>query len=221
MLPVAKRTGIYGGWASYRKYDCPHKPVQCTSLAGGDIDQRTVWSSLVEVQDRPALAAHWEVAQDSGYRMTQINADYTAILTQGDRIHPTRKRKDGTPYRSQSTPTNLSRHKREHREYVLSFLSDPVVLFTNNIAEQAVRMSKVKQKISGCFRTFDGASSFCTNWFSISGRNPAARLGITAPWRTVTCYIQQPPILLYSKEVSLSKRLNVLFKRYEWVQKCL
>jgi transposase len=36
------------------------------------------------------------------------------------------------------------------------------VLFTNNIAEQAMRMPKVEQKISGCFRTFDGAAAFCT-----------------------------------------------------------
>ena len=57
---------------------------------------------------------------------------------------------------------NLLRRLREHRDDVLRFLSDPEVPFTNNIAEQAVRMPKVKQKISGCFRTFDGAAAFCT-----------------------------------------------------------
>ncbi len=95
-------------------------------------------------------------------RIAQMSADYTAILTKGDAIHPVKKRKDGTAHRRQSYPTNLLRRLREHTGDVLRFLSDQEVPFTNNLTEQAVRMPKVKQKISGCFRTFDGATAFCT-----------------------------------------------------------
>ena len=44
---------------------------------------------------------------------------------------------------------------------MLRFISDPAVPFTNNVAERAVRMPKVKQEISGCFRTLVGAEHFC------------------------------------------------------------
>ena len=45
---------------------------------------------------------------------------------------------------------------------VLRFLTNLDVPFTNNLSEQSLRMIKVKQKVSGCFRTFDGATDFLT-----------------------------------------------------------
>jgi transposase len=51
---------------------------------------------------------------------------------------------------------------RDRREAVLRFLVDFSVPFTNNLAEQALRMMKVRMKISGCFRTEAGAKDFFT-----------------------------------------------------------
>jgi transposase len=45
---------------------------------------------------------------------------------------------------------------------VLRFATDLRVPFTNNLGEHAIRMPKVKQRISGCFRTLKGAQDFCT-----------------------------------------------------------
>ena len=56
---------------------------------------------------------------------------------------------------------NLLLRLKEREEGVLRFLSNPNVPFTNNLAEQSLRMIKVQQKISGSFRTLDGAKRFC------------------------------------------------------------
>jgi len=57
---------------------------------------------------------------------------------------------------------NLVLRLQKYEEDVLRFLSNPDVPFTNNQAEQSIRMIKVKQKISGCFRTAEGADQFLT-----------------------------------------------------------
>ena len=57
---------------------------------------------------------------------------------------------------------NLINRLREYADDVWRFMEQPDVPFTNNLAEQAVRMPKVKQKISGVFRATRGAYRFCT-----------------------------------------------------------
>lgn len=63
--------------------------------------------------------------------------------------------------RKRRTGHNLLLRLRDYKDAVLRFLTTPGVPFTNNQAEQDIRMMKVKQKISGGFRTTQGANTFC------------------------------------------------------------
>ena len=76
----------------------------------------------------------------------------------GRRVHP--RRRAGQGRTAQDKATNLLDRLEDYDLSVLAFLIDPRVPFTNNQGEQDIRMIKVKQKISGCFRTLAGAQIF-------------------------------------------------------------
>ncbi len=62
---------------------------------------------------------------------------------------------------ARSKARNLLERLQKYEADVLRFLDDPLVPFTNNQAEKDLRMIKVQQKVSGCFRSMDGAKVFC------------------------------------------------------------
>ncbi len=89
---------------------------------------------------------------------------YRAIIAQGEiecppPQAPPGKQKRGRLKRSKSR--NLLERLATFEEDTLRFMKDVDVPFTNNLAENNIRMTKVQQKISGCFRSMDGAYIFC------------------------------------------------------------
>lgn len=95
--------------------------------------------------------------------LLEIEKAYSQILAEGFNYHallpPLPKGKRGR--QKQRDGKNLLDRLKEKRNCVLLFIYDFSVGFTNNQAEQDVRMVKLKQKISGCFRTFKGGHTFC------------------------------------------------------------
>ncbi len=71
---------------------------------------------------------------------------------------PVKKKKGKT---ARSKARNLLERLRDFEEETLRFMDDENVPFTNNQAENDLRMTKVQQKISGCFRAMEGAKVFC------------------------------------------------------------
>ena len=112
---------------------------------------------------------HCEAARRNGLpalepRLRQrLERRYHSLLTEAQACHPAQAR--ALPRRGrikQTAAFNLVRRLTEHADAVLRFVADLAVPFTNNLGERAMRMPKVKQKISGGFRTLKGAQDFCT-----------------------------------------------------------
>ena len=88
---------------------------------------------------------------------------YRTILTQGGKELPEIPlRTKGQRGRiAKSDAHNLWERLKTYEREVLRFAEDPYVAFTNNRAERDLRMSKVKQKVAGCFRTTEYAEAYC------------------------------------------------------------
>jgi len=88
---------------------------------------------------------------------------YRKILKQGQKECPRPPPKEPGKRGRQKKPRclNLLERLRDFEDDVLRFMSVKVVPFTNNQAENDLRMTKVQQKISGCFRSMEGARIFC------------------------------------------------------------
>ncbi len=136
------------------------------------------------------LEACREVAETELKRLTKarfekVSACYSAILCAGRSELPPRPERKGTKGRLPKSETEkLLDAFVQYKPQILRFAGRTDVPFTNNKAEQDIRMAKVKQKVSGTFRNVNHAHAYCSissylQTMSCKGYNSLTAIQIT------------------------------------------
>jgi transposase len=197
IIPRYGGTIIHDCWASYFAYEnCTH------GLCGShllreltfivDANQYTWAKRMKRLLKDAALA----VTQAPDKRLSEsdyakLQKRYRTILTRGEKelpaIPPRPSGKRGKLAKSEAY--NLWERLKRHEQAVLLFARAPHVAFTNNRAERDLRMAKVKQKVSGCFRTVHYAEAYCRissylQTMANQGYNPliAIQMALAGQW---------------------------------------
>lgn len=168
ILPNRLGVLVHDCWAPYWQLDCDHALCNAHILRELVYAKETTGQAWSEKMMNFLLNAH-QLCEAAKERGVVFNHDdvaafatlFESILREGQQLNPPAKSPTGKRGRvKQSFAFNLLHRLRLHATAVLRFIHDPNVPFTNNLGERAVRMPKVKQKISGCFRTPEGADNF-------------------------------------------------------------
>lgn len=167
IIPLFSGILCHDHWKPYFTYDCKH--VLCNAhhlreLTYAHEQEEQKWAKkmyifllkLNKVVDATKSGAL------SKRKIKKYKKEYQAILSEGANECPEIKPELGKKRRpKQSKSRNLLERLRDYEEQVLRFMRDPLVPFTNNQGERDLRMIKIQQKISGCFRSMKGAMNFC------------------------------------------------------------
>ena len=167
--------------------------------AAAEVHANKAWATTIRECLLAARAAA-EIAANAGKRRVpariaaSIRADYTEAVTAALALCPTgprpRRRGTGGWLAWQRDTYNLASRLRNEQDQILRCLTDTRVPFTNNLAERALRMVKIHDKISGTFRSNEHLEAFVTvrSYLQTAGKqhiNPLAalrQLFTTGPW---------------------------------------
>jgi transposase len=172
VLPGFHGVAVHDGWSPYWRYE------QAThALCAAHLLRELEGIAALPGQGWAAELAEWfaiacgqaAAARDAGAErlapavLARLRDRYDHILATGRAANPAPTRPPGRRRRPRRSPAACLLDRLEvHRDEVLRFLEDLRVPPTNNLAERDIRMVKLQQKISGCWRTLEGAQAFLT-----------------------------------------------------------
>ena len=167
ILPVYQGVICHDHWKPYFKYGGSHALCNAHHLRelerAVEQDKQRWAGQMIALLKEINMATHdaggcLETARSEHYRVR-----YRELLREAEQECPppdeTGKKKRGKTARSKAR--NLLERLRDFENETLRLMVDQNVPFSNSQAESDLRMTKVQQKISGCFRSMDGAKIFC------------------------------------------------------------
>jgi len=168
ILPRFKGTLCHDHWKPYYKYNCTHALCNAhhlRELTRAWEQDGQQWAKqmkdLLETINCKVTDAGGVLSPAQSQKYRQQYRDVIKIA-EIECPEPTRANKKGKRGRiKKSKSRNLLERLRDYETDTLRFMDVDYVPFTNNLGENDIRMIKVQQKISGCFRSMDGAQIFC------------------------------------------------------------
>lgn len=169
VLPAYQGVLVHDFWKPYQEFGCAHALCNVHHLR--DLTfchevENSVWAGrtkelLLHLHAKVNMAKEGGATALSKGQLQYWSHKYDRLMQEGLCCHPLAKKPKGKRGVVKKSKTqNLIERFVNYKEQILAFAKDFMVPFGNNLAEQAIRMMKVKQKISGCFRSVQGAKDF-------------------------------------------------------------